>query len=169
MPQEACMRKVTSREAVLEALREEMRRDERVFLLGEDIGEFGGSYKTTQGLLQEFGKERVRNTPISEAAIVGAALGAALMGMRPVAEIMYIDFIGIAMDQVVNQVAQVKYMCGGKARVPLVIRTQGGGGRSSGAQHAQSLEAWFVHVPGLKVVMPSMPADAKGLLKSAIR
>ncbi|MBI3030787.1 MAG: alpha-ketoacid dehydrogenase subunit beta [Candidatus Rokubacteria bacterium] len=163
------MRKITYREAVREALREEMIRDARVFLLGEDIAEFGGSYKVTEGLLAEFGPERVRNTPISEAAIVGAALGAALMGMRPVAEIMYIDFIGIAMDQIVNQVAKVKYMFGGKARVPLVLRTQGGGGRSSGAQHAQSLEAWFVHVPGLKVVMPSTPYDAKGLLKSAIR
>lgn len=163
------MRKITYREAVREALREEMARDERVFLLGEDIAEFGGSYKVTEGLLGEFGRERVRNTPISEAAIVGAALGAALMGMRPVAEIMYIDFAGLAMDQIVNQVAKVKYMFGGKAKVPVVIRTQGGGGRSSGAQHAQSLEAWFVHVPGLKVVMPSTAYDAKGLLKSAIR
>lgn len=163
------MRKITYRDAVREALREEMARDARVFLLGEDIAEFGGSYKATEGLLAEFGRDRVRNTPISEAAIVGAALGAALMGMRPVAEIMYFDFIGLAMDQIVNQAAKVKYMFGGKARVPLVIRTQGGGGRSSGAQHAQSLEAWFVHVPGLKVVMPSTPYDVKGLLKSAIR
>jgi pyruvate dehydrogenase E1 component beta subunit len=163
------MRKITYREALREALREEMLRDPGVFLLGEDIAEFGGSYKVTEGLLAEFGPERVRNTPISEAAIVGSALGAALMGMRPVAEIMYMDFMGIAMDQIVNQAAKVKYMFGGKARVPLVIRTQGGAGRSSGAQHAQSLEAWFVHVPGLKVAMPSTPADAKGLLKSAIR
>jgi len=163
------MRKITYREAVLEALREEMRRDERVYLLGEDIAEFGGSYKTTQGLLQEFGKERVRNTPISEAAIVGCALGSALLGMRPVAELMYIDFSGIAMDQIVNQMAKVKYMFGGKAKVPVVVRTQGGTGRSSAAQHAQSLEAWFVHTPGLKVVMPSTAYDCKGLLKSAIR
>jgi pyruvate/2-oxoglutarate/acetoin dehydrogenase E1 component len=163
------MRKITYREALREALREEMLRDPAVFLLGEDIAEFGGSYKVTEGLLAEFGPDRIRNTPISEAAIIGAALGAALMGMRPVAEIMYMDFMGIAMDQVVNQAAKVKYMFGGKARVPLVIRTQGGAGRSSGAQHAQSLEAWFVHVPGLRVVMPSTPADAKGLLKSAIR
>jgi pyruvate/2-oxoglutarate/acetoin dehydrogenase E1 component len=163
------MRKITYRDAVKEALREEMARDERVFLLGEDIAEFGGSYKVTQGLLAEFGPERVRNTPISEGAIVGAALGAALMGMRPVAEIMYIDFIGLAMDQIVNQAAKVKYMFGGKARVPLVIRTQAGGGRSAAAHHSQSLEAWFVHVPGLKVVMPATPCDAKGLLKSAIR
>jgi pyruvate/2-oxoglutarate/acetoin dehydrogenase E1 component len=163
------MRKLSYREAIKEALREEMRRDPDVFLLGEDIAEFGGSYKVTEGLLAEFGPERVRNTPISEAVIVGAALGSALTGLRPVAEIMYIDFMGLAMDQLVNQAAKVKYMFGGKARVPMVVRTQGGGGRSSGAQHAQSLEAWFVHVPGLKVVMPSTPADAKGLLKSAIR
>jgi pyruvate dehydrogenase E1 component beta subunit len=163
------MRKITYREAVVEALREEMKRDERVYLLGEDIGEFGGSYKTTQGLLQEFGKERVRNTPISEAAIVGCALGSALLGMRPVAELMYIDFSGIAMDQINNQLAKVKYMFGGKAKVPVVVRTQGGTGRSSAAQHAQSLEAWFVHIPGLKVVMPSTAYDCKGLLKAAIR
>ena len=165
----AAGRTLTYREALRTALREEMRRDERVFLLGEDIAEFGGSYKVTEGLLAEFGPRRVRNTPISEAAIVGAGLGAALMGLRPVAELMYVDFTGIAMDQIVNQAAKVKYMFGGKARVPLVLRTQGGGGRSSGAQHAQSLEAWFVHVPGLKVVMPSTPRDARGLLTSAIR
>ena len=163
------MRKITYREGVVEALREEMRRDERVYCLGEDIAEFGGSYKTTAGLLQEFGKERVRNTPISEAAIIGAALGSALLGMRPVAELMYIDFSGIAMDQIVNQTAKVKYMFGGKAKVPVVIRTQGGTGRSSAAQHAQSLEAWFVHVPGLKVVQPSTAYDVKGLLKASIR
>ncbi len=163
------MRKITYREAVIEALREEMRRDERVYLLGEDIAEFGGSYKTTVGLLQEFGKERVRNTPISEAAIIGCTLGSALLGMRPVAELMYIDFAGIAMDQLVNQMAKVKYMFGGKAKVPAVVRTQGGTGRSSAAQHAQSLEAWFVHTPGLKVVMPSTVYDVKGLLKAAIR
>lgn len=163
------MREITYREAVREALREEMRRDPSVFLLGEDIAEFGGSYKVTQGLLEEFGHERVRNTPISEAAIVGAALGAALVGMRPVAEIMYVDFMGIAMDQIVNQMAKIRYMFGGKARVPVVIRTQQGTGRSSAAQHAQSLEAWFVHVPGLKVVQPSTPYDAKGLMKASIR
>ncbi len=157
------------REALNQAIREEMRRDERVFIQGEDIAEFGGSQKVTAGLLAEFGRERVRNTPISEAAIIGSALGAALMGMRPIAELMYIDFSAIAMDQIVNQTAKVKYMFGGKAKVPLVIRTQGGAGRSSAAQHAQSLEAWFVHIPGLKVVMPSTPYDAKGLLKSAIR
>jgi len=163
------MRKITYRDAVIEALREEMQRDERVYLLGEDIAEFGGSYKTTVGLLQEFGKERVRNTPISEAAIIGAALGSALLGMRPVAELMYVDFAGIAMDQIANQTAKVKYMFGGKAKVPVTIRTQGGTGRSSAAQHAQSLEAWFLHVPGLKVVMPANAYDLKGLLKTSIR
>ncbi|MBI3325515.1 MAG: alpha-ketoacid dehydrogenase subunit beta [Nitrospinae bacterium] len=163
------MREISYRQALQEALREEMRRDESVFLLGEDIAEFGGSYKVTVGLLQEFGAERVRNTPISEAAIVGASLGAALVGMRPVAELMYVDFSAIAMDQIVNQVAKVRYMFGGKARASLVIRTQGGAGRSSAAQHAQSLEAWFVHIPGIRVVQPSTPYDAKGLLKTAIR
>jgi len=163
------MRKITYREALKEALREEMRRDPRVFLLGEDIAQFGGSYKVTQGLLDEFGPERVRNTPISEAAIVGAAVGAALTGMRPVAELMYVDFSGIAMDQIANQAAKSRYMFGGKAKVPIVLRTQGGTGRSSAAQHAQSLEAWFIHIPGLKVVMPATPYDAKGLLKTAIR
>lgn len=169
MPRRMNMREITYRQALLEALREEMQRDESVFLLREDIAEFGGSYKVTAGLLQEFGPERVRNTPISEAAIVGAALGAALVGMRPVAELMYVDFSAIAMDQIVNQVAKVRYMFGGKAKASLVIRTQGGAGRSSAAQHAQSLEAWFVHIPGIRVVQPSTPYDAKGLLKSAIR
>ncbi|HXH12131.1 MAG TPA: alpha-ketoacid dehydrogenase subunit beta [Alphaproteobacteria bacterium] len=163
------MRQISYRQALQEALREEMQRDDSVFLLGEDIAEFGGSYKVTAGLLEEFGPERVRNTPISEAAIVGAALGASLVGMRPVAELMYVDFSAIAMDQIVNQVAKVRYMFGGKAKASLVIRTQGGAGRSSAAQHAQSLEAWFVHIPGLKVVQPSTPYDAKGLLKAAIR
>lgn len=164
------MREITYREAVREALAEEMRRDERVFLLGEDIADpFGGSYKVTLGLTDEFGTGRVRNTPLSEAAIVGAALGAALTGLRPVAEIMYVDFVTLAMDQIVNQAAKIRYMSGGQTAVPLVIRTQGGPGRSSAAQHAQSLEAWFLHVPGLFVVMPSTAYDAKGLLKSAIR
>lgn len=163
------MRELTYREALREALREEMEKDEDVFLIGEDIAEFGGTYKVTETLLKEFGSERVRNTPISESAIIGAALGASISGMRPIAEIMYIDFITIAMDQIVNQVAKIRYMTGGQVKVPLVIRTQGGGGRSSAAQHAQSLEAWFCHIPGLKVVMPSTPYDAKGLLKSSIR
>lgn len=163
------MREITYREAIREALREEMEKDEEVFLMGEDIAEFGGTYKVTQGLLEEFGPERIRNTPISESAIIGAAVGSSISGMRPVAEIMYIDFITIAMDQIVNQAAKIRYMTGGQVKVPLVIRTQGGGGRSSAAQHAQSLEAWFCHVPGLKVIMPSTAYDAKGLLKSAIR
>jgi len=163
------MRELTYREAVREALREEMRQNEDVFLIGEDIAEFGGTYKVTETLLKEFGSERIRNTPISESAIIGAALGASISGMRPVAEIMYIDFITVAMDQIANQVAKIRYMTGGQVKVPLVIRTQGGGGRSSAAQHAQSLEAWFCHIPGLKVVMPSTPYDAKGLLKSSIR
>jgi pyruvate/2-oxoglutarate/acetoin dehydrogenase E1 component len=169
LARENTMREITYRQALQEALREEMQRDEAVFLLGEDIAEFGGSYKVTAGLLDEFGAERVRNTPISEAAIVGAALGAALVGMRPVAELMYVDFCAIAMDQIVNQVAKVRYMFGGKAKASLVIRTQGGAGRSSAAQHAQSLEAWFMHVPGLKIAQPATPYDAKGLLKTAIR
>lgn len=152
-----------------EALREELARDERVFLIGEDIGTYGGAYAVTKGLLQEFGEKRVRQTPISEAAIAGATVGAALTGTRPVAEIMFIDFITIAMDQIVNQAAKIRYMYGGKASIPLVVRTQGGSGKGMAAQHSQSLEAWFVHVPGLKVVMPSTPYDAKGLLKSAIR
>lgn len=163
------MRELTYREAIREALREEMERDENVFLIGEDIAEFGGTYKVTQGLLEEFGKERIRNTPISESAIIGAALGASISGMRPVAEIMYIDFITCAMDQIVNQAAKIRYMTGGQLKAPLIVRTQGGGGRSSAAQHAQSLEAWFCHTPGLKVVMPATPYDAKGLLKSSIR
>ena len=163
------MREILFRDAIKEALDEEMARDKSVFCLGEDIAEFGGSYKTTLGLLEKYGHERVRNTPIAEQGIIGTSLGAALMGMRPVAELMYIDFSAVAMDQIVNQVAKVRYMFGGKATTALVIRTQGGAGRSSAAQHAQSLEAWFVHVPGLKVVMPSNAYDAKGLLKSAIR
>jgi len=163
------MREITYREALREGLREEMHRDESVFLLGEDIAEFGGSYKVTQGLFEEFGPDRVRNTPISEAAIAGASLGAALLGMRPVAEYMYIDFSLLALDQIVNQIAKVRYMFGGKAKAALVIRTQGGAGRSSGPHHAQSLEAWFCHIPGLKVVMPSTPYDVKGLIKASIR
>jgi pyruvate/2-oxoglutarate/acetoin dehydrogenase E1 component len=163
-------RLLTYRDAITEAMSQELRRDETVFLLGEDIADpFGGSYKTTRGLSTEFGTERVRNTPISEEAIVGAALGCALTGLRPVAEIMYVDFMTLCMDMVVNQAAQIRYMSGGQVKVPMVIRTQGGAGRSSAAQHAKSLEAWFCHVPGLKVVMPSTPRDAKGLLKAAIR
>lgn len=163
------MRERTLSQAVNEALAEEMDRDARVFLIGEDIGLHGGAFGVTKGLFQRFGPGRVRSTPISEAAIAGAAVGAALVGARPVAELMYVDFITIAMDQIVNQGAKVKYMFGGKARVPMVLRAPFGAGRANAAQHSQSLEAWFCHVPGLKVVMPSTPADAKGLLKSAIR
>ncbi|MDH7499511.1 MAG: alpha-ketoacid dehydrogenase subunit beta [candidate division NC10 bacterium] len=163
------MATITYREALREALREEMRRDERVFMLGEDIGIYGGCLGVTAGLIEEFGPERIRNTPISEAAIAGAAVGAAAMGMRPIAEIMYMDFSTIAMDQLVNQAAKIRYMFGGKAKIPMVLRTQGGAGRSNAAQHSQSLEAWYVHVPGLYVIQPSTPYDAKGLLKSAIR
>lgn len=163
-------RVITYRDALREALREEMQRDETVFLMGEDIADpFGSAYKVTLGLSPEFGLERVRQTPISELGFVGAGVGAALTGMRPVVELMYIDFSTLAMDQIVNQAAKIRYMSGGQAKVPLVIRTQGGMGRSSAAHHAQSLEAWFVHVPGLLVAMPSTPYDAKGLLKTAIR
>jgi pyruvate/2-oxoglutarate/acetoin dehydrogenase E1 component len=160
---------ITYREAVKEALREEMRRDERVFMLGEDIGIYGGALGVTAGLIEEFGPERIRNTPISEAAIAGTAVGAAAMGMRPVAEIMYMDFTTLSMDQLVNQAAKIRYMFGGKAKIPMVLRTQAGAGRCNAGQHSQSLEAWFVHVPGLYVIQPSTPYDVKGLLKSAIR
>lgn len=163
------MREITVREALREAIREELIRDERVFVMGEDVAEHGGIYGVTKDLLEEFGSDRIRNTPISEGALIGSALGAAITGMRPIAELMYIDFATVAMDQIVNQAAKIRYMFGGKVEVPLVIRTQGGGGRGSAAQHSQSLEAWFIHVPGLKVVMPSTPYDAKGLLKTAIR
>jgi pyruvate/2-oxoglutarate/acetoin dehydrogenase E1 component len=163
------IRLIKYREAIQEALREEMIRDPLVFLIGEDIGTRGGSYKATDTLQAQFGEERVFNTPISEAGIVGAALGAALAGARPVAEIMYIDLSGLAMDQIFNQCAKFHFMTGGSAIVPVVIRTQGGAGRGLAAQHSQSLEAWFCHVPGLKVVMPSTPYDVKGLLKTSIR
>jgi 2-oxoisovalerate dehydrogenase E1 component len=155
--------------AVSAAQAEEMRRDPRVFTFGEDIGLYGGAYQATRGLLQEFGKERVIDTAISEAAIAGAAVGAALRGMRPVAEIMYVDFLTIAMDQLVHVGAYNRYMFGGKAKVPMVLRTEGGVGRCIAAHHSESLEAWMMHAPGLYVVMPSTPYDAKGLLKAAIR
>ncbi|MFH0797749.1 MAG: alpha-ketoacid dehydrogenase subunit beta [Candidatus Omnitrophota bacterium] len=163
------MRQITYREALREALREEMERDPSVFLIGEDIGIYGGVYAVTKGLLEEFGEKRVLDTPISEAVIVGAATGAAAVGTRPVAEIMYINFMTFCMDQIVNQAAKMRYMFGGKIKVPLVIRTQGGAGTFCAAQHSESLESWFIHIPGLKVVMPSTPYDAKGLLKSSIR
>ncbi len=163
------MREITYREALREALREEMLRDEGVFIAGEDVGIYGGAYAVTKGLYEEFGEERVKDTPISEAAIVGLGTGSALIGLRPVIEIMYIDFTTLAMDQIVNQAAKFHYMSGGNVKVPWVLRTQGGAGRSGAAQHSQSLESWFVHIPGLKVIAPSTPYDAKGLLKSAIR
>jgi len=156
------------REAVRDALSRAMREDDDVFVMGEDIAEMGGSMGVTQGMLDEFGPERVRNTPISEMAIVGAGIGAAIQGMRPVVEIMYEDFTTLAMEQIVNQAAKHRYMSGGQIKVPLTIRTQGGAGWSPGAQHAQQLEAWFVHVPGLKVVFASTPTDVRGLLWSAI-
>ncbi len=163
------MSKMTYREAIRLALKEEMKRDERVFILGEDVGKFGGAMAVTKGLFDEFGARRVIDTPISEAAIVGAALGAALTGLLPVAEIMFIDFTGVCLDQIVNQVAKVRYMLGGQVQVPLVIRTQGGAGKGYAAQHSQSLESVFSFYPGLIVVMPATPRDARGLLKSAIR
>ena len=164
------MRKITYREALREALREEMRRDANVFLLGEDIGRYwGGAFKVTDGLAEEFGDERVRDTPISESAIVGTAVGAAITGMRPVAEIMFGDLTALAMDQIANQAAKIRYMFGGQATCPLVVRTPFGAGVNIASHHSQSLEAWFMHVPGLQVAVPSTPYDAKGLLKTAIR
>jgi pyruvate/2-oxoglutarate/acetoin dehydrogenase E1 component len=164
------MAKMTYRGALREALREEMRRDPSVFLLGEDIGRYwGGAFKVTDGLAEEFGDERVRDTPISESAIIGTAVGAAITGMRPVAEIMFGDLTALAMDQIANQAAKIRYMFGGQAKCPLVIRTPFGAGVNIASHHSQSLEAWFMHVPGLFVAAPSTPYDAKGLLKSAIR
>jgi len=162
------MAEMTYREAVRDAMVQAMRADPDVFTMGEDIAEMGGSMGVTHGMLQEFGPERVRNTPISEMAIVGAGIGAAMQGMRPIVEVMYEDFTTLAMEQIVNQAAKHRYMSGGQVKVPLTIRTQGGAGWSPGAQHAQQLEAWFVHVPGLKVVFPSVPADARNLLYSSI-
>lgn len=163
------MPEMTYAEAIRAALREEMARDERVFLFGEDIGRYGGAFGVTFGLLDEYGSERVRETPLSEAAIVGAATGAALAGMRPVAEMMFMDFILLGMEQLVNQAAKARFMFGGKATVPMVIRMPGGSGSGAAAQHSQSLESLLIHIPGIKVVNPSTPYDAKGLLISAIR
>lgn len=164
------MREITYRDSLREALLEEMQRDKTVFLLGEDIGRYWeGAFKVTKDLAKEFGDERVRDTPISESAIIGAAVGAAITGMRPVAEIMFGDLTTLAMDQIANQAAKIRYMFGGQAKVPLVIRTPFGGGVNIAAHHSQSLEAWFMHVPGLLVAVPSTPYDAKGLLKTAIR
>jgi pyruvate/2-oxoglutarate/acetoin dehydrogenase E1 component len=164
------MREITYREALREALREEMRRDKAVFLLGEDIGRYwGGAFKVTEGLAEEFGDERVRDTPISESAIIGTAVGAAITGMRPVVEIMFGDLTTLAMDQIANQAAKIRYMFGGQISVPLVMRTPFGAGVNIASHHSQSLEAWFMHVPGLQVAVPSTPYDAKGLLKTAVR
>lgn len=163
------MRELTYAQAIREAMTLEMRRNENIFLMGEDVGLYGGAFGVSAGMLEEFGEARVKDTPISEAVIVGAAAGAAAMGMRPIAEIMFSDFLTIAMDQLVNQAAKMRYMFGGKACVPMVVRTASGSGTGAAAQHSQSPEAWFCNAPGLKVVMPSTPADAKGLLISAIR
>lgn len=160
---------ITYREAVRAAMSEEMRRSPDVYIMGEDIADMGGSQGVTKGMLAEFGPDRVRNCPISEEAIVGAGIGSAMTGMRPIVEIMYFDFTSMAMDQIFNQAAKWRYMTGGQVNVPLTIRTQGGAGWQSGAQHATMVEAWFTHVPGLKVVMPSQPDDAKALLKASIR
>lgn len=163
------MRELTYAEAIREALRQEMERDERVFLIGEDIGVYGGAFGVTMGLLEQFGPERVIDTPISELGIAGAVTGAALAGMRPVGEIMFMDFITLASEQLVNQAAKIRFMFGGRATIPFVLRTPEGSGTGAAAQHSQSLENWFVHIPGLKVVAPSTPYDAKGLLIASIR
>ena len=155
--------------AIVEAQTQLLREDPTVFVAGEDVGLYGGVFGTSRGLLAEFGPDRIVDTPISESGIVGLAIGAAATGLRPIVEIMFIDFVGVCMDQIVNQLAKMRYMFGGKARLPVTIRTMAGGGRNLAAQHSQSLEAWFCHVPGLKVVMPSNPYDAKGLLVAAVR
>jgi len=162
------MPEITYAEAIRSALWEEMKQDERVFIIGEDIGVYGGAFGVTTGMLKEFGEKRIIETPISEPSIIGAAIGAALLGMRPVAEIMFMDFILLTLDQIGNQAAKMHYMFGGKATVPLVIRMPSGSGTGAAAQHSQSLETLLMHLPGLKVVTPSTPYDAKGLLKTAI-
>ncbi|MGI6583186.1 MAG: alpha-ketoacid dehydrogenase subunit beta [bacterium] len=163
------MKNMTYRDAIKEAVREEMLRDPDVFIMGEDVGVFGNVFKVFWGLYDEFGPERVRSTPLSEMAIAGAAVGAACLGSRPVAEIMYIDFMTVCLDPIINQAAKLCYNSGGQIKCPVVIRTQGGIGKSKGSHHSQSLEAWFAHTPGLITCMPSTPADAKGMLKAAIR
>ena len=163
------MRELSYLEAIRETLRQEMQRDERVFIIGEDVGVYGGAFGVTLGLIEEFGQERVIDTPISELGIAGAITGAALTGMRPVGEIMFMDFTTLAAEQLVNQAAKIRFMFGGEAKVPFVLRTPAGSGTGAAAQHSQSLENWFVHVPGLKVVMPSTPYDVKGLLLASIR
>jgi acetoin:2,6-dichlorophenolindophenol oxidoreductase subunit beta len=163
------MREITYAQAINEALREEMRRDENVYMLGEDIGVYRGAFGVSGGLLEEFGEERIMDTPISETAIVGTAVGSAVTGMRPIVEIMFSDFMAVCWDQILNQAAKMRYMFGGKAKVPMVMRTPSGGGTGAAAQHSQSLEAMLCHIPGIIVIVPSTPYDAKGLLKSAIR
>ena len=163
------MRKITYGQAICEAIDEEMQRDKDIILIGEDVGIFGGDFKTSVGLLEKYGKWRVRDTPISENGFTGLGLGTALTGLRPIIEIMFCDFSMLALDQIVNQIAKIRYMSGGQARVPLTIRTTLGAGRSTAAQHSQALQAMFCHIPGLKVIMPSSAAEAKGLLKTAIR
>lgn len=162
-------REITFGQAINEAIAEEMRRDPRIFMIGEDIAEAGTTFKVLKGLVEEFGPQRIIDSPIAEAGITGIGVGAAMTGMRPIVDIMFGDFLTLAMDQIVNQAAKVHYMSGGKLKVPMVIRTTLGASRRSAAQHSQSLHAWFCHVPGLKVVVPSTPYDAKGLMKSAIR
>ena len=163
------MKQMTYAEAIRDGLRLEMKRDPSVYIIGEDVGIFGGCFGVTAGLYDEFGPERIIDTPITETSIIGQAVGAAAAGLRPVAEIMFIDFTGVCMDEIFNQAAKMRYMFGGKARVPIVIRTTCGGGLSAAAQHSQCMEAWFTHIPGLKTVMPSVPSDAKGLIMTAIR
>ncbi len=163
------MRTITYRDALREAIREEMLRDERVFILGEDIAGYGGTYAVSKGLFEEFGEKRVRDTPLAEEVITGAAIGAALAGLRPILELMTINFSLLASDLLVNSAAKFHYMFGGQPQIPLVVRMPGGGGAQRGAQHSQMLESWYAHVPGLKVVMPATPYDAKGMLKSAVR
>ena len=163
------MREITYLEAIREAMTQEMERDSRVFLIGEDIGEYGGAFQVTYGMLEKFGPERILDTPITELALTGAATGAALIGMRPIAEIMFMDFTTLASEQLVNQAAKLRFMFGGQSTVPLVLRTPAGSGTGAAEHHSQSFENWFVHVPGLKVVMPTTPYDVKGLLISAIR
>ncbi len=160
---------ITYREALRLALDEAMEKDERIIIIGEEVGRYGGAYAVSQGLYEKYGAKRVLDTPISEAAIIGTAIGAAMTGLRPVAELMYVDFVGIAMDQIANQAAKIRYMFGGQIGVPMVLRTQGGPGRSAGAQHSQSLEAWFMHTPGLFVAMPATVSDAYQLLKEALQ
>src|SRR2546426_3087491 len=163
------MRTITYRDALREAIREEMLRDERVFIMGEDIAGYGGTYAVTKGLFEEFGEKRVRDTPLAEEVITGAAIGAALGGLRPILELMTINFSLLATDMVVNNAAKFRYMFGGQPELPFVLRMPGGGGAQRGAQHSQVFESWYAHVPGLKVVMPATPYDAKGMLKSAVR